>query len=352
MADKVDTPAPVKTGQVQALGGTAIKPVGWDRTGWEAFRYMLYDPDTGEVLTRTPLSWLKITVFYCIYYSCLAGFWIACLHIFFATLPDIQNGPKWTQTGSLIGINPGVGLRPRNNDKNIDSQMFVLKFGDTNKHPSEREGEGELNADYAERMSKFLEVYNNTKMNTVYDIVKRKNLKYPIFTPTAELGAACGEFPYGYVANSTHEVAPCIFVKLNTIWGWKPAPYVVSAKTPKELKKHLEGDEGIKKYNNTNVWIDCQGRYAADKEALEGNIEYFPKSRGLPFKYFPYAGKTKNEDGSVKLNYHPPLVAIQFKPKVLGQLIHIECRAYYKGVNHVTKTKEGLVQFELQIKKY
>merc|ERR1711971_826214 len=50
-----------KLEEIQKLGGTAIKPVGWDRTGWEAFQYMLYNPDTGEVLTRTPLSWLKIT---------------------------------------------------------------------------------------------------------------------------------------------------------------------------------------------------------------------------------------------------------------------------------------------------
>eukprot|EP00091_Calanus_sinicus_P024948 TRINITY_DN925_c0_g1_i14.p2 TRINITY_DN925_c0_g1~~TRINITY_DN925_c0_g1_i14.p2 ORF type:complete len:103 (-),score=31.43 TRINITY_DN925_c0_g1_i14:979-1287(-) len=61
----------------EQLGGTAIKPVGWDRTGMEAFKYLLYNPDTGEVLTRTPLSWLKITVFYTIYYSCLAAFWLA-----------------------------------------------------------------------------------------------------------------------------------------------------------------------------------------------------------------------------------------------------------------------------------
>ena len=125
----------------QPLGGTAIKPVcgfhilyidhlsylfihifyiwshlyhicntmpqvGWDRTGWEAFKYMLFDPDNGTILTRcdlkykgkskftsklkftnlfcrTPLSWLKITVFYIIYYTLLACFWIACLVIFF-----------------------------------------------------------------------------------------------------------------------------------------------------------------------------------------------------------------------------------------------------------------------------
>jgi len=30
-----------KLQEIQKLGGTAIKPVGWDRTGWEAFQYML-----------------------------------------------------------------------------------------------------------------------------------------------------------------------------------------------------------------------------------------------------------------------------------------------------------------------
>jgi len=364
MTDKakaVDTPPSAKAvDDAQLLGGTAIKPVGWDRTGWEAFRYMLYNPDTGEVLTRTPLSWLKITVFYCIYYSCLAGFWIACLHIFFATLPDEAAGPKWTESGSLIGVNPGVGLRPRNNDKDIDSQMFVLRYGDTNDNPSEHEGEGVLNADYAARMKKFLKVYDNKKMHTIFDTKTQKDKKYPEFDPITQLGQHCGKFPYGFVAklnNITNEITeyeqPCIFVKLNAIWGWVPKAYEVDANTPAKLKAHLQTGKG-KAAGPNNVWIDCKGRYAADQEALEDGIEYFPESRGLPFKYFPYAGKTKFENGTVELNYHSPLVAIKITPKAssLGQLIHIECRAYYKGVKHVTKTKEGLVQFEVQIKKY
>ena len=73
----------------QPLGGTAIKPVsgfhskeissiienasfmfdpifhilntmpqvGWDRTGWEAFKYMLFDPDNGTILTRCNLKY-------------------------------------------------------------------------------------------------------------------------------------------------------------------------------------------------------------------------------------------------------------------------------------------------------
>ena len=70
------------------LGGTAIKPK--ERHGWEAVRYLLHNPETGEILTRTPKSWLLITGFYLIYYSCLAGFWAAMLNIFFLTLEDHQ----------------------------------------------------------------------------------------------------------------------------------------------------------------------------------------------------------------------------------------------------------------------
>ena len=73
------------------LGGTAIKPK--ERKGWEAVRYIIHNPETGEIFTRTPKSWLLITVFYLIYYSCLAGFWAAMLNIFFLTLEDHQ--PKW-----------------------------------------------------------------------------------------------------------------------------------------------------------------------------------------------------------------------------------------------------------------
>merc|ERR1711971_634455 len=113
-----------KLEEIQKLGGTAIKPVGWDRTGWEAFQYMLWNPDTGEILTRTPLSWLKITVFYCIYYCFLAGFWIACLNVFFATLPEAHDGPRWLKEDSIIGVNPGVGLRPRNTDSQISRRTL------------------------------------------------------------------------------------------------------------------------------------------------------------------------------------------------------------------------------------
>ena len=43
------------------------------------------------------------------------------------------------------------------------------------------------------------------------------------------------------------------------------------------------------------------------------------------------------------------IVYIKVDPATAGQLVHVECRAYYRGVRHDKKDKLGLVQFELQI---
>ena len=66
--------------------------------------------DTGAIMGRTPMSWLLITVFYIIYYTCLAGFWVACLYIFFQFVDDEK--PRWEQENSLIGRSPALGVRP------------------------------------------------------------------------------------------------------------------------------------------------------------------------------------------------------------------------------------------------
>merc|ERR1712172_185709 len=89
----------------------------------------------------------------------------------------------------------------------------------------------------------------------------------------------------------------------------------------------------------------------ADKEAVEGDrLAYFPASRSIPISYFPYSGqRNQNQGPEEDIGYHSPLVAIQVEPKLMGQLVHMECRAYYRGVKHDKKDKLGLVQFEVQV---
>jgi len=323
MADEKQTEKPAF-----ALGGTAIKPVGWDRSGMEAFKYMLWNPDTGEVLTRTPLSWLKIIVFYIIYYSCLAAFWIACLQVFFLTIPEQE--PRWLLSESIIGVNPGVGLRPKQTDKLIDSSIFIFDQADVETAPTDDDGEGNRNADAVKRMENFMAKNSNTT-----------NLVTPVFD-TDTLGS-CAESPYGYMPVNG-KVEPCLFLKLNKIYGWKPYGVNLAdldsptyADMTDELKTKIRETEGTTG-NATNVYMDCKGRYEADREAL--TLTYFPENQGLPMKYFPFAGG----------NYQSPLVAVKISSTSIGQLLHIECRAWFHDVKHVTKDKEGLIQFEVQIK--
>jgi len=356
------------------IGMTAIKPPGWDRTGLEAFKYFVYNPDTGEVLSRTPISWLKITVFYCIYYSCLAAFWIGCLHIFFLTVP--KEHPKWLLEKSIIGRNPGLGLRPKSSDKNIDSSMFVIKVGDTDMEPTDEHGEGEKNIDYAVRLRKYMKMYNDTTGLQKCDDGEKKSTGTNCIFDTSVLDE-CKEFPYGFTVGAynpnpnegynpgKHDTfaEPCIFLKLNKIFNWKPTPIKCKDNTCSELESdtyekmspqlkrqikaaHILGDADY-------VWVDCFGRYAADKESL--HLDYFPPNQGMAAKYFPYSGG----------NYHNPLVAIklrhrenatcspknspQYTATSCGQLVQVECRAWFDGVKHSTKDKQGLVQFEIHM---
>jgi len=330
------------SGEPQQLGGTAIKPVGWDRTGWEAIRYTIYNPDNGTILTRTPLSWIKITAFYCVYYTCLAAFWLACLNIFFLTIPSEQ--PKWTLDGSIIGSNPGVGIRPKNWDKRIDSSLFYLNISDSVTTPSE-DGEGDFLVDYAKRMDMYLEGYNNKTglMDCSPDQKEICAMAHGrcLFDMT-QLGE-CQNYPYGYSvevdSNGDEMIAPCIFLKLNKIFSWTPEkidPGTLDKKiydTMSDKLKTIIREQG----DANNIYFDCMGRYPGDKDSV--SITFYPPNQAIPAMYFPYRGG----------NYQSPMVAIKVRPARLGQLLHLECRAWYGGVEHSTKDKIGLVQFEVMV---
>jgi len=86
-----------------------------------------------------------------------------------------------------------------------------------------------------------------------------------------------------------------------------------------------------------NIYFDCMGRYPGDKDSV--SITFYPPNQAIPAMYFPYRGG----------NYQSPMVAIKVRPARLGQLLHLECRAWYGGVEHSTKDKIGLVQFEVMV---
>lgn len=324
------------------LGGTAIKPVGWDRSGFESFRYFVYDPDNGSIFSRTPSSWLKITVFYTVYYILLAAFWLTSLQIFFLTVPD--RTPKWLLDESIIGSNPGVGVQPSMSDKHIDSSLYKFYTSDTSLKPTNSMGEGERNADMKTRMDLFMKKYEDKRGLFECPDGNNDRNKGKCQFDVSSLGE-CGKAPYGYVPSKDEMMKPCLFVKLNKIYAFSPDPVDASQlndtlydeMTPalKEIIRTVEDKD--------QVFFDCFGRFPGDREAV--NLKFFPKSQSVSLKYFPYMNG----------NYHSPIMGIQVEvpqnmnKRNTGQMIHIECRAWFKGVIHHKKDKAGLTQFEVMI---
>lgn len=322
------------------VGATAIKPK--ERHGWEKISYLLYNKDTGEILTRTPKSWLLITIFYIIYYTLLASFWYAMLRLFFLTVPD--DHPKYQQAASIIGNNPGVGMKPMQADIKLDSSMIYLKKDDSKDDPSD-DGETLSNADWAKRYDNYLDRYQNTS-GTTEDCSNLDTAKEACRFDTAQLGA-CAQHPFGYLVESGKEVVePCVMLKINRIFGWTPQKYseedLEEAQTldeyypedqmPSEVAEKIKAD-------GDKIYLDCSGENPFDKETLVGKMKYFPQDAGIPFHYFPYEHAHRN--------YHNPMVAVKFSGLNPGVLYHIQCKLWAKGVTHLKKERAGLVHFEI-----
>jgi len=302
------------------LGGTAIKPI--ERHGWERIRYILYNPETGQILSRTPKSWALITVFYLIYYAFLACFWGLMLFVFFQTLDN--STPKWVAHESLIGTSPGLGLRPEQTDALVDSSMIHFTLGVEEDTPNEVGWKG-----WASRVEAFLKTYEN-KTGKACDESNKPGKDETCNFQISTLGS-CGEFPYGY-----SEGKPCIFLKLNRIYGMDNDYYNDPDNLPEEMPSEIK--EHIKSQSDKNqVWVDCRGENPADVESM-GEIEFFPKSKGFPAYYFPYTNQE---------NYTSPIIAVKFNQLPVGQLIHVECRAWAKNIRYDKRDRMGISHFEL-----
>lgn len=310
--------------KAKVLGGTAIKPV--ERHGFDKIKYLIYNKDTGEVLTRTPKSWLLITIFYLIYYTCLACFWAAMLYIFFTTLEPGK--PKWVADNGIIGASPGLGLRPMQTEKLIDSSMITYSLSSKTDQKEEPKLAGW--GGWADRAKEFLDTYAETNLTACEGApADGEACKFDV-----SILGDCAKDGHGYDVGK-----PCIFLKLNRIYGLTHDYFNDGADLPQlmpeGLKTHIKGQP-----DKDQVWVDCRPENPADVEGIN-SISYFPPSRGFPAKYFPYMNQGE---------YHSPLVAVQFDPKRKGQLLHIECRAWAKNIGYNRRDRIGIVHLEIYVR--
>uniref|UniRef100_A0A4D5R9Z6 Sodium/potassium-transporting ATPase subunit beta-2 n=1 Tax=Scolopendra viridis TaxID=118503 RepID=A0A4D5R9Z6_SCOVI len=298
---------------------------------WEGFKLFMWNSERREFMGRTASSWGKVGLFYLIFYAGLAAFFAVMLVIFYQTL-DV-NEPKWQQEKSVIGTNPGLGFRPMPPEQIAESTLIWFKHGET-------VGNWEF---YVKELKRHLEEYEAGRQTSEYfkqcEAGETSGAKSCFFVLEYNNWGACNiENQFGF-----RDGTPCMLIKMNRIYGWKPVLYGVNETIPdasKELERvrRLHSNDASRNHTSEMVWVTCEGENPADKENI-GEIEYYPFA-GFPAKYFPY----KNVHG-----YLSPFVFAHFKSLQKNVLINVECKAWAKNIKHARMERRGSVHFELMV---
>ncbi|KAK6632157.1 Sodium/potassium-transporting ATPase subunit beta-2 [Polyplax serrata] len=290
-----------------------------------------YDGQVVPRVQQTVQALAQIILFYTIFYIVLSALFAFCMWVFFQTLdPRI---PKWKLDESLIGTNPGLGFRPMPDTGNVESTLIWYKGTDKENYKY-----------WVKSLEEFLEVYRRPGLTPG----RGQNIYNCDYSRKPGPGQVCDvdirswdpctvENDFNY-----HKASPCIFLKLNKIYGWVPEYYNSTEglpdQMPEELKRHIREVARTRPHELNTIWVSCEGENPADIENL-GPITYIPR-RGFPGYFFPF----ENSEG-----YLSPLTAIHVKNPRSGVIINIECKAWAKNIKHNRQDRVGSVHLELMI---
>ncbi|KAM7445569.1 positive regulation of calcium:sodium antiporter [Porites harrisoni] len=181
------------------------------------FLYSRNEDNEVLIMGRNGSSWAKLAVFFLIFYGCLAGFFAAMLSVFMTTVPDKADGPKFTK---FIAGKQGLIPTPLEVKSGYDHVKAINDFlepyekamgSDSYNHNCTEENREKGSKPCAMNLTTLGECYNSNKT----------------------------DFDYGY-----KEGKPCIFFKMNKVYGWVPEP------NPKldyvELKCRFEDNDKTK----------------------------------------------------------------------------------------------------------
>jgi len=307
-----------------------VKFKGGTMDSFQSGLRFLYDRESGAIFTRTPASWAKIGLFYCVYYSCLAGFFAGMLTIFLRGFTD-EIAPRLVGRESILPQNPGMGFRPQ-----PDEEKSLIKYDPENVKSYQKyvdameayltnplgqamgihvgvnyfEGQDDEKFQQCSEESHF-EVRTHLSKPCAYDL----NTMRGVYEECLQTNATSANMTYGFESGQ-----PCVAVKLNRIFEFVPI-----------LKNRSE---------TPYLEIRCEGLHAADQDNI-GHLDYYPKA-GIDTWHFPYVGQK---------NYLSPLVFVKFRNVTRNVLVQVICRPV-NAVNIVQEKHSkgsGQVQFEILI---
>ncbi|KAG7463502.1 hypothetical protein MATL_G00177230 [Megalops atlanticus] len=292
--------------------------------GWNKF---LWNSEKKELLGRTGGSWLKILLFYVIFYGCLAGIFIGTIQAMLLTLSNYK--PTYQDRVAP----PGLSHTPR-------SEKAEMAFNKNDETSFSK---------YTNAMKAFLEMYNDSKQEdpTKYedcgdvpgDYLDRGSLE------SGEVGVrrAC-RFKRSWLEACSglddpffgfKEGKPCLIVKLNRIVNFRPRPPASNASLPEEARSK----------DITNVLpIYCTNKREEDAGKVR-EVKYFGIGQGFPLQYYPYYGKL------LQPQYLQPLVAVQFTNLTANTELRIECKVFGQNIDYSEKDRyQGRFDIKITVK--
>ncbi|XP_017553571.1 sodium/potassium-transporting ATPase subunit beta-1a [Pygocentrus nattereri] len=291
--------------------------------GWKGF---LWNSEKKEFLGRTGGSWLKIFIFYVIFYGCLAGIFIGTIQAMMLTLSNYK--PTYQDRVAP----PGLSHTPRSEK----AEISFSKQDDNSFDP------------YIRNLRELLEPYKDEKQTDIQkfedcgatpegyrnrgelesDIGIRKACRF-----SRTLLRSCSgtdDKSFGF-----KDGKPCLIVKLNRIVNFRPRPPASNASLPAAAQGYLQPNL---------IPIYCTNKREEDAGKI-GEIKYYGLGNGFPLQYYPYYGKLLHPQ------YLQPLVAIQFTNVTLNEELRIECKVYGENIDYSEKDRyQGRFDLKLLIK--
>lgn len=297
-------------------------PSKTDDGGWKKF---LWNSEKRELLGRTAGSWFKITLFYVVLYSCLAGMFVGTIQAMLQTLS--LDKPTWQDRVAP----PGLSHMPRSDKAEV---AFNMK-------------EAETYLPYVKALRTYVKQYD--------DEVQADGMKFE----------DCGDAPAGYKERGDLDSdtgarkacrferrllgpcsglednnfgfdkgKPCLIVKLNRIVNFRPKPPASNESIPEEAQPKVQPNV---------IPLHCTSKKEEDFDKI-GEIRYYGIGEGFPLQYYPYYGKRLHPQ------YLQPLVALQFVNVTMNTELRIECKVYGENIYYNDKDRyQGRFEIKLQV---
>ncbi|KAK8396733.1 hypothetical protein O3P69_005017 [Scylla paramamosain] len=277
-----------------------------------SFQAFLWNRKAGTVLGRTASSWAKIGLFYIVFYAFLAGFFSLLMFVFYQTLD--YHVPKYTGEESLLR-NPGLSFRPEMDyvDDLRPTISYSPKYGKS----------------FVYSIDRFLDPYIHRPSNAIDCLPVDEGLfsGSVCYFDIYNLNTTCSkDNDWGYETNS-----PCILLKLNKMFHWRPEPLLYLNELPEGLQQHINSLADSHGALRQNAWVWC--------ESEEVGIEQL--SPGLPISFFPYF----NQEG-----YLAPFVFVRVLNLPVEQKVTVRCRAWASNIQHQRDNRllgEAVIHFHL-----